>query len=141
MSSTRKTRVPTNGPGKRSSHCRIASTTESAKLGPAHYADVALTENVLKASQLPANKLGFLRQMADRGPFVPLHHARVRLALLEDDGEERGLARAVGPDEPADVAARQADRHVRQRKAGVVLRHAAQLEDRIHGTSTPTRRA
>ncbi len=44
-----------------------AATAESAKLGPAHYADVALTENVLKNSGLPKGKLDFMRHMIASG--------------------------------------------------------------------------
>lgn len=44
-----------------------ASTTEAAKLGPKHYADVMLTEQVLQASGLPAAKIDFLRQMIASG--------------------------------------------------------------------------
>ena len=45
-----------------------------------------------------------LRQMAHHRPFVALHRAGVRLPLLEDDGEQRGLARAVRPDQRDAVA-------------------------------------
>ena len=51
-----------------------------------------------------AERFALLRQMADHGPFIALHGARVRLPLLENDGEQRGFARAVRPDQRDAVA-------------------------------------
>ena len=51
-----------------------------------------------------AQRLALLRQMAHHRPFIALHDARVRLPLLENDGEERRFARAVRADQRDAVA-------------------------------------
>ena len=49
-------------------------------------------------------RFALVRQVAHHGPFVALHGARVRLPLLENDGEQRGFARAVRPHQREVVA-------------------------------------
>ncbi len=51
-----------------------------------------------------AVRFGLLRQITHHGPFIALDRAGVRLLLLENDGEEGGLARAIRPDQRDAVA-------------------------------------
>ncbi|MFM1945088.1 MAG: hypothetical protein RI897_4070 [Verrucomicrobiota bacterium] len=45
-----------------------------------------------------ADGFGFLREVADDGPFIAFHRAGVGFELFKDDGEESGFAGAVGAD-------------------------------------------
>jgi len=60
----------------------------------------------------------------------------------QQETQRRGLARAVGADQPHDVAPRQTERDVLQREALVALRQALDLEDGFgaHGDQNSRRR-
>jgi len=82
-------------------------------------------------------RLGLLRQVAHHGPFVARDDAGVGLLLLENDGEEGGLARAVRPDKRDTVAVVHAE-------GGVFEEHASaqghlQITNRKHELSVPWR--
>ena len=64
-----------------------------------------------------AERLAFLREMADHRPFIALNRAGVRLALLEDEREQRGLARAVRADKRDAFAVIHLERRVFKQRA------------------------
>ena len=43
--------------------------------------------------------LGFLREVAERGPLIAVHRPGIRVLGVQDDVEERGFSRAVRPDQ------------------------------------------
>ena len=59
---------------------------------------------------------GLLRQIADHRPFIALDRAGVRLAFFEDDGKQRGFARAVRPDQRHAVAVIHLERRVLEQR-------------------------
>jgi hypothetical protein len=69
---------------------------------------------------LVADGGAFLRQVAEVGAAFPLDGALVGLLLAEDEVEERGLARAIGPDQAEAVGARDEERDVGKQFAGAV---------------------
>ncbi len=67
-----------------------------------------------------ADRRAFLRQIAEIRPALPFDRAFVGLLLAEDQVEERGFARAIGPDEAETVGARDEKRYVREQFSGTV---------------------
>lgn len=64
-----------------------------------------------------ADRLGFLGEVADHGPGVAFDLTGVRFGLLEDEGEEGGLAGAVGADQGDAFAVIDLERRVFEQRA------------------------
>ena len=69
---------------------------------------------------LGTDAFGLLRQVADHRPSIALDSAGVRILLVQDDGEERGLARAVRADECDALAVVHLQRGVLKERAPAV---------------------
>ena len=96
--------------------------------------------------RLLARGRALLREKAEVRAALPLDRAGVGALLTEDEPEERGLARTVGPDEPEPIGARDEERHVGKQFAGAVGlgdvgdgEHRNRTTDRLAGKASTVR--
>ena len=86
-----------------------------------------------------AQRFAFLRQMAHHRPLIAFNHAGIRLALLENDGEQRGFTRAVGADERYAFAIVHLERSVLEERPSA--KGHLEITNDEHGNSSGCRRA